>query len=154
MFTSLLGVDRFSEDIQQMMGFKPGLYWRLCWKFVSPAFLLVSVDNYFIVERMTACCFLEYTKGTKTKILIAIPDVFRMNTRHSNYFFSSMALVVPCIIHFCCEGEASCSCGHLPQQDFKKAAFLRKHRIPRQSSLCPPQHLCILNINHSVGKIY
>ncbi|XP_053127589.1 sodium-dependent noradrenaline transporter isoform X2 [Hemicordylus capensis] len=34
------GVDRFSEDIQQMMGFKPGLYWRLCWKFVSPAFLL------------------------------------------------------------------------------------------------------------------
>ncbi|XP_061449644.1 sodium-dependent noradrenaline transporter [Rhineura floridana] len=44
------GVDRFSEDIQQMMGFKPGLYWRLCWKFVSPAFLLfvvlVSVINF------------------------------------------------------------------------------------------------------------
>uniref|UniRef100_A0A8C7BKB4 Transporter n=1 Tax=Neovison vison TaxID=452646 RepID=A0A8C7BKB4_NEOVI len=44
------GVDRFSNDIQQMMGFKPGLYWRLCWKFVSPAFLLfvvvVSVINF------------------------------------------------------------------------------------------------------------
>ncbi|XP_072836596.1 sodium-dependent noradrenaline transporter [Pogona vitticeps] len=44
------GVDRFSEDIQRMMGFKPGLYWRLCWKFVSPAFLLfvviVSVINF------------------------------------------------------------------------------------------------------------
>ncbi|XP_063169180.1 sodium-dependent noradrenaline transporter [Candoia aspera] len=43
------GVDRFSEDIQRMMGFKPGIYWRLCWKFVSPAFLLfvvlVSVIN-------------------------------------------------------------------------------------------------------------
>ncbi|XP_078524472.1 sodium-dependent noradrenaline transporter [Lissotriton helveticus] len=37
------GVDRFSEDIEQMMGFKPGLYWRLCWKFVSPAFLLFVV---------------------------------------------------------------------------------------------------------------
>lgn len=36
------GVDRFSEDIERMMGFKPGLYWRLCWKFVSPLFLLVS----------------------------------------------------------------------------------------------------------------
>lgn len=35
------GVDRFSEDIERMMGFKPGLYWRLCWKFVSPTFLLV-----------------------------------------------------------------------------------------------------------------
>uniref|UniRef100_A0A8D2LEU0 Transporter n=2 Tax=Varanus komodoensis TaxID=61221 RepID=A0A8D2LEU0_VARKO len=44
------GVDRFSEDIERMMGFKPGLYWRLCWKFVSPAFLLfvviVSVVNF------------------------------------------------------------------------------------------------------------
>uniref|UniRef100_A0A8C3UHU9 Transporter n=1 Tax=Catharus ustulatus TaxID=91951 RepID=A0A8C3UHU9_CATUS len=44
------GVDRFSEDIQKMMGFKPGLYWRLCWKFVSPAFLLfvviVSIINF------------------------------------------------------------------------------------------------------------
>ncbi|XP_051883986.1 sodium-dependent noradrenaline transporter [Pristis pectinata] len=37
------GVDRFSEDIKQMTGFKPGLYWRLCWKFVSPAFLLFVV---------------------------------------------------------------------------------------------------------------
>uniref|UniRef100_A0AAQ5X419 Transporter n=1 Tax=Amphiprion ocellaris TaxID=80972 RepID=A0AAQ5X419_AMPOC len=36
-------VDRFSEDIERMMGFKPGLYWRLCWKFVSPAFLLFVV---------------------------------------------------------------------------------------------------------------
>lgn len=89
MFTSLLGVDRFSEDIQQMMGFKPGLYWRLCWKFVSPAFLLVSVDNYFITERKTVCSFLEYTKGTKNKILLAIPAVVRMNTRHSNLIILS-----------------------------------------------------------------
>uniref|UniRef100_A0AAY4EZQ8 Transporter n=1 Tax=Denticeps clupeoides TaxID=299321 RepID=A0AAY4EZQ8_9TELE len=29
--------------IERMMGFKPGLYWRLCWKFVSPAFLLFVV---------------------------------------------------------------------------------------------------------------
>uniref|UniRef100_A0A8C6TI36 Transporter n=1 Tax=Neogobius melanostomus TaxID=47308 RepID=A0A8C6TI36_9GOBI len=35
------GVDRFSDDIEQMMGFRPGLYWRLCWKYVSPIFLLV-----------------------------------------------------------------------------------------------------------------
>ncbi|XP_007887680.1 sodium-dependent noradrenaline transporter [Callorhinchus milii] len=37
------GVDRFSEDIERMMGSKPGLYWRICWKFVSPAFLLFVV---------------------------------------------------------------------------------------------------------------
>lgn len=34
-----------------MMGFKPGLYWRLCWKFVSPAFLLVrSVGAHVLGE--------------------------------------------------------------------------------------------------------
>lgn len=37
------GVDRFSEDIERMMGFKPGLYWRICWKYVSPVFLLFVV---------------------------------------------------------------------------------------------------------------
>lgn len=35
------GVRQFSDDIQQMTGQRPSLYWRLCWKFVSPCFLLV-----------------------------------------------------------------------------------------------------------------
>ncbi|XP_063055804.1 sodium-dependent dopamine transporter [Engraulis encrasicolus] len=39
----LYGVDRFSDDIQEMIGQRPGLYWRLCWKFVSPCFLLFMV---------------------------------------------------------------------------------------------------------------
>uniref|UniRef100_A0A6Q2XF81 Transporter n=1 Tax=Esox lucius TaxID=8010 RepID=A0A6Q2XF81_ESOLU len=37
------GVDRFSDDIEEMIGQRPGLYWRLCWKFVSPCFLLFMV---------------------------------------------------------------------------------------------------------------
>lgn len=35
------GVDRFSRDIEKMLGFRPGLFWRLCWTFISPVFLLV-----------------------------------------------------------------------------------------------------------------
>uniref|UniRef100_G3S071 Transporter n=1 Tax=Gorilla gorilla gorilla TaxID=9595 RepID=G3S071_GORGO len=35
------GVGQFSDDIQQMTGQRPSLYWRLCWKLVSPCFLLV-----------------------------------------------------------------------------------------------------------------
>ncbi|GLD56528.1 sodium-dependent dopamine transporter isoform X1, partial [Lates japonicus] len=37
------GVDRFSDDIEEMIGQRPGRYWRLCWKFVSPCFLLFMV---------------------------------------------------------------------------------------------------------------
>ena len=33
---------QFSDDIKQMTGRRPSLYWRLCWKFVSPCFLLVT----------------------------------------------------------------------------------------------------------------
>uniref|UniRef100_A0A182JJ82 Transporter n=1 Tax=Anopheles atroparvus TaxID=41427 RepID=A0A182JJ82_ANOAO len=33
------GVDRFSSDIEQMLGKKPSLFWRICWKYISPTFL-------------------------------------------------------------------------------------------------------------------
>jgi len=35
------GVDRFSSDVEQMLGSKPGLFWRICWTYISPVFLLV-----------------------------------------------------------------------------------------------------------------
>ncbi|XP_061113097.1 sodium-dependent dopamine transporter [Conger conger] len=41
------GVDRFSDDIQEMIGHRPGLYWRICWKFVSPCFLLFMLGVSF-----------------------------------------------------------------------------------------------------------
>nr|XP_020037940.1 sodium-dependent dopamine transporter [Castor canadensis] len=37
------GVQQFSDDIKQMTGQRPSLYWRLCWKLVSPCFLLFVV---------------------------------------------------------------------------------------------------------------
>ncbi|KAL3313674.1 hypothetical protein Ciccas_007723 [Cichlidogyrus casuarinus] len=38
----IFGVDKFREAIDQMIGFKPSIYWKVCWKFVSPCFILVS----------------------------------------------------------------------------------------------------------------
>lgn len=35
------GVDRFSADVESMLGEKPGLFWRICWMYISPVFLLV-----------------------------------------------------------------------------------------------------------------
>ena len=36
------GLRHFGEDVHAMLGHRPGLYWRVCWKFVSPTFLAVS----------------------------------------------------------------------------------------------------------------
>ncbi|KYB26417.1 sodium-dependent noradrenaline transporter isoform X1 [Tribolium castaneum] len=37
------GLDRFTQDVEAMIGTRPGLYWRICWKFVSPTFIIMVV---------------------------------------------------------------------------------------------------------------
>ncbi|RZB41562.1 SNF domain containing protein, partial [Asbolus verrucosus] len=37
------GLDRFTQDVEAMIGSKPGLYWRICWKFISPTFIIMVV---------------------------------------------------------------------------------------------------------------
>ncbi|CAG2161746.1 unnamed protein product [Oppiella nova] len=32
----------FSDQIQEMLGMRPGIFWRTCWKYISPFFLGVS----------------------------------------------------------------------------------------------------------------
>ncbi|XP_071499451.1 sodium-dependent noradrenaline transporter-like [Diadema antillarum] len=34
------GVNRFAHEIKEMIGFMPSYAWRICWKFVSPTFIL------------------------------------------------------------------------------------------------------------------
>uniref|UniRef100_A0A1B0FKI7 Transporter n=1 Tax=Glossina morsitans morsitans TaxID=37546 RepID=A0A1B0FKI7_GLOMM len=36
----IYGTNRFCEDIRDMIGFRPGKYWQVCWRFVAPIFLL------------------------------------------------------------------------------------------------------------------
>ncbi|XP_054152650.1 sodium-dependent serotonin transporter-like [Oppia nitens] len=33
------GSEKFSCQIEEMLGTKPGIFWRICWKFISPLFL-------------------------------------------------------------------------------------------------------------------
>ncbi|XP_037093041.1 sodium-dependent dopamine transporter-like [Pollicipes pollicipes] len=35
----IYGVDRLVNDINEMIGFRPGLYWKMCWKFIGPIFI-------------------------------------------------------------------------------------------------------------------
>ena len=42
LFSNNLGLTDFKCDINKMLGHTPSIYWRVCWKIVSPAFLFVS----------------------------------------------------------------------------------------------------------------
>lgn len=37
------GLDRFCGNIHEMLGFRPGIFWRLCWKFITPTFLVAVI---------------------------------------------------------------------------------------------------------------
>ncbi|KAG8230248.1 hypothetical protein J437_LFUL009786 [Ladona fulva] len=39
----IYGIDRFCDDIKMMLGFSPGIYWRVCWRFVAPLFLMFII---------------------------------------------------------------------------------------------------------------
>lgn len=35
------GVSRFCDDVELMIGQRPGIFWRICWQYISPVFLFV-----------------------------------------------------------------------------------------------------------------
>ncbi|CRK88594.1 CLUMA_CG002360, isoform A [Clunio marinus] len=43
----IYGVDRFCKDIEFMLRRQTGIYWRLCWKFVTPT-IMIGIFCYFI----------------------------------------------------------------------------------------------------------
>lgn len=40
-FKCMLYFNRFEDDIQYMLGFRPHMYWRICWRYVSPALIVI-----------------------------------------------------------------------------------------------------------------
>uniref|UniRef100_A0A914H1C4 Transporter n=1 Tax=Globodera rostochiensis TaxID=31243 RepID=A0A914H1C4_GLORO len=42
------GIRRFCDDIRQMLGFEPGIYWRICWTVGAPLFLIAMILSSFI----------------------------------------------------------------------------------------------------------
>lgn len=43
----IYGVDRFCKDIEFMLNRKTGLYWRICWKYLTPT-IMIGIFVYFV----------------------------------------------------------------------------------------------------------
>ena len=42
LYVCLTGYDRFAGDIEWMLGFRPGAYWKLTWHLLTPMSIIVS----------------------------------------------------------------------------------------------------------------
>ncbi|XP_053555806.1 sodium-dependent serotonin transporter-like [Bombina bombina] len=42
------GINRFCDDVKSMLGFSPGIFWRVCWIAISPAFLAFIIVSSFM----------------------------------------------------------------------------------------------------------
>ncbi|XP_065073599.1 sodium-dependent nutrient amino acid transporter 1 isoform X2 [Ochlerotatus camptorhynchus] len=50
----IYGVDRFCKDVEFMLGIRPNLYWRLCWKWITPLLMsVILVYNLVTLEPLT-----------------------------------------------------------------------------------------------------
>lgn len=48
-FCLIYGVNRICHDIKFMLGFTPGIFWRICWRFVVPL-LMTAIVVYYLVS--------------------------------------------------------------------------------------------------------
>ena len=61
-FLSFTGIDQFCSDIHKMIGYLPGLYWRICWKFLTPTFLLVIILSICLLYLFSCPLYITPTK--------------------------------------------------------------------------------------------
>ncbi|KAK6638197.1 hypothetical protein RUM44_008625 [Polyplax serrata] len=96
----IYGNKRFCDDIKDMIGFLPGLYWQFCWKFAAPLFLLfiivyglmgyepLSYEQYVyptwanIIGWMIAMSSVAMIPGIAVYKLIITPGTFKQRIKY------------------------------------------------------------------------
>lgn len=77
-FCHIYGVDRLCLDIKFMLKFRPGPYWRICWRFLTPALTFGLVSYYYY----------DLYHGEKKDFGSKFPD----GARYAGYLLAASAL--------------------------------------------------------------
>ena len=60
------GHARFTDDIEEMTGIRPGFYWQICWRFVAPVLLAVILVSSIITQAIKTPTYIAWN-GTEVR---------------------------------------------------------------------------------------
>uniref|UniRef100_A0A915HFM5 Transporter n=1 Tax=Romanomermis culicivorax TaxID=13658 RepID=A0A915HFM5_ROMCU len=89
------GLDRFAADIKEMLGFEPSLYFKFCWAFMGPLFLLYNLIYGFVSYEPLKVAGYTYAPWVNivgwllsfsSAALIPIVGVYKLYTAPGNNF--------------------------------------------------------------------
>ena len=62
----IYGHAQFTDDIEEMTGVRPGIYWQVCWRFISPALLATVLCTSVVMSFLKTP---EYTAWNKYEVI-------------------------------------------------------------------------------------
>lgn len=70
----IYGIDRFNEDLEYMIGYRPNLFWQISWRFISPLIILVILVFYMVIQAQVKLTHLVWDPSSdKFPSLASIP---------------------------------------------------------------------------------
>ena len=66
----IYGHKQFTDDIEEMTGVRPGLYWQICWRFISPALLAIVLGSSVIMSFMSKPEYTAWNKEMVRQVLL------------------------------------------------------------------------------------
>lgn len=56
------GANRFRDCVNQMLGFRPNIFWYICWVYLAPFVMIVRFNYFFllnIIQKYTYSCLIK-----------------------------------------------------------------------------------------------
>jgi len=122
------GHKRFSDDIETMTGYRPGLYWQIMWRFVSPSVMTIIVTSsvYSMFKK-----YPTYTAWNKEKA--STEELAYPGWSLAIAALLSVASLIPILIGLCVWGRRGFNRDENPG-DYEPGIF---HRVDTSASTRP-----------------